>query len=411
MENILLIIPELGKGGAENSLLKLSAQLATRYKVYLCVFHTQVKVPYPVTVDLIDLHTPPTTHPLQKLFYIITRIRAIRKIKRQLMINVSISFLEGADYLNVLTKGREKVITSLRGSKTYDQEISGWLGKLRRKILIPWLYKKSDCIVTVSKMLAQEMHQDYHIPRSLIKCIPNFYDIASVMKMASEPLAPVYQGLFTTQVIIHSGRFHPQKEQMALISIFKLVRQQRSARLILLGDGALRISLKQHAKSLGLKVCDVIDHQPEVLPDADVYLLGFRQNPFQFIARAAMFAFPSSWEGFPNALAEAMLCRVPVVSADCPTGPREILAPDTALESYANMPEETPYGWLMPLVNTQDETMLQQWAEVMLQVLKGFDTAKIEAAFQRMQSYSVASVCEQWDRVIEDVDESGSKCN
>ena len=57
----------------------------------------------------------------------------------------------------------------------------------------------------------------------------------------------------------------------------------------------------------------------------DVALSGFRIDPFAWMARARVFALSSSWEECPNVLVQAMACGAPVVSADCPTGPDEIL--------------------------------------------------------------------------------------
>ena len=54
-------------------------------------------------------------------------------------------------------------------------------------------------------------------------------------------------------------------------------------------------------------------------------LVGFQANPYPFIARASLFALSSAWEGSPNALTEAMALGTPVVSTDCPSGPRELL--------------------------------------------------------------------------------------
>jgi glycosyltransferase involved in cell wall biosynthesis len=56
-----------------------------------------------------------------------------------------------------------------------------------------------------------------------------------------------------------------------------------------------------------------------------VDLVGFRPNPYAYLQRARLFVLSSAWEGSPNALTEAMALGVPVVSTDCPSGPREVL--------------------------------------------------------------------------------------
>jgi glycosyltransferase involved in cell wall biosynthesis len=56
-----------------------------------------------------------------------------------------------------------------------------------------------------------------------------------------------------------------------------------------------------------------------------VALPGFQTNPHAWMARASVFVLSSAWEGFSNALAEALACGCPVVSTDCPSGPAEIL--------------------------------------------------------------------------------------
>lgn len=395
MKNILLIIPELGTGGAERSILNLGKLLSDRYNVYLCVFHNQVEASYAVDVALFDLKTPPSRNPLRKVLYLFVRIARLRKIKRKYNINTSISFLEGADYINILTKIRDRIIVSVRGSKTRDQQIKGAVGLLRKRILIPLLYCKADLVMTVSKGLENEMQFHFRIHPGKLITIPNFYDIPKLLQQAEEPIVQEYETLFDKPTIISVGRLHPQKEHIKLLDIFAGVKMHLDCRLLILGEGDLKSKIMDRARKLKLKVA-------EGYAKGDVCLIGFQRNPFQFIARADLFMFTSSWEGFPNALAEAMICGTPVISTDCPTGPRELLAPDTDVSFYTVEPEETPNGWLMPLLHTQ--SALEKWKRKAHEILLDATTAsKSVAAQQRMQDFSLEKIKNRWVKVIDQI--------
>lgn len=112
-------------------------------------------------------------------------------------------------------------------------------------------------------------------------------------------------------VLVGAGRLTRQKDFATLLRAFALVLKQRPARLLLLGDGPERPRLEALAAELGIGVA--------------VDFHGFVANPFPYIARSDLFVLSSAWEGFGNVLVEAMALGVPVVSTDCPSGPREIL--------------------------------------------------------------------------------------
>jgi len=82
--------------------------------------------------------------------------------------------------------------------------------------------------------------------------------------------------------------------------------------LMILGEGELCTELEHLAARLGIA--------------EDFALPGFVQNPYPYLKRAAVFVLSSRWEGLPTVLVEALALGTPVVSTDCPSGPREILA-------------------------------------------------------------------------------------
>ena len=131
-----------------------------------------------------------------------------------------------------------------------------------------------------------------------------------------------------------------------------------------------------------------------------------------FMAKAHVLAFPSLWEGFPNVLVEAMVCGCPVISSDCRSGPREILAPDTELLYQTNKPEYARYGVLMPVcdnkANILDSRFTPEeaiWADVIVQTLKdeGLRKKYIELAKKRILDFKIESISKQWDEAIETI--------
>lgn len=112
--------------------------------------------------------------------------------------------------------------------------------------------------------------------------------------------------------LIAVGTLKRQKRFDLLIKAFAQVREHHDAQLLVLGEGSLRPELERLAVELGV--------------DRAVTMPGFRDNPGAFLQHADIFALSSDWEGFGNVIVEAMSLGVPVVTTDCLSGPREILA-------------------------------------------------------------------------------------
>lgn len=397
-KNILLLGSELGKGGAERSISLLSYHLEQEgYNVVLCLLSGTDRDSYYKTCKTIVFVDPPAVKgAIQKIGAWRYRIRRVKEIKKQYNIDISISFLEGPDYVNVLTRGREKVVLSIRGSKMFDMVISGFMGQVRKKVLIPQLYKRANSIVCVTQALADELNHYFNINNDKLKVIYNFYETEEIRHKAQEQLNAEEEKLFSKKVIIASGRLHVAKEHMKLITILARVKAATDARVMILGDGELKDSLIAHAHSLGLTT-----HSWDgEYKDADVYFMGFQQNAFKFYHHSTLFALPSSWEGFPNVLAEALICRKPVVSTDCPTGPREILDVPNLDKEPTTQLIRTEVGSLMPMLLKPTEEVYDTWADEINYWLNS-KTPENEIFDRLTQRFTLKALLSQWHEVIE----------
>ena len=407
---ILMLVTELQMGGAAKVVREVSGILAQRFTVEEAVFNLDDGVDFAGLATPHELGVRGGGNILRRLLNLRLRVKRARALKQSLGIDVSVSHLEGAHIVDVLSRGREKIILCIHGSMLRDHEPYGIREWVRRKILIPYIYSKADRIVAVSRDIGPQMTGLGIDPAKLVT-INNSFATGAIEALASEPLGADDQRLFADRpVIITSGRLAAQKNQRPLLDIFARLKNRRRARLVILGEGELRQPLVDHARLLGLDVSSIWD-EGGVRSSADVVFLGVRSNPFPLIAAARVFVLPSSWEGFPLALCEAMICGTPVVATDCVTGPREILAPATAPPGRPlPIAEPTPYGLLMPVLHNPArlETAIAVWVDTLAALLadEGLLDQLSLAGVKRMRAFSHEKIGPQWVALIDAVLES-----
>jgi glycosyltransferase involved in cell wall biosynthesis len=186
-------------------------------------------------------------------------------------------------------------------------------GRYTRMLL--WMagrfYPWADQITAVSEGSADDLHHVARIPRERIAVVHNPVVTPELRLKARASLDHPWFEQGQPPALLAVGRLTTQKDYPTLVRAFAKVRANRPARLVILGEGRERPALETMVEQFGLV--------------RDVSLPGFVDNPYAYMARAAVFVLSSKWEGLPTVLIEAMHCGAPVVSMDCPSGPREIL--------------------------------------------------------------------------------------
>jgi glycosyltransferase involved in cell wall biosynthesis len=181
--------------------------------------------------------------------------------------------------------------------------------------LLPELIRRSyvhaEAIVALADGGADDLAAVTGLARDRIETISNPVVSPRLEQQASEAVDHPWFAPQAPPVILGVGRLVPQKDFATLVRAFARVRAERPARLVILGEGEGREPLLALARELGV--------------EKEMDLPGFQANPFAFMARCAVFVLSSAWEGMGNVLVEALAAGCPVVSTDCPHGPREVL--------------------------------------------------------------------------------------
>jgi N-acetylgalactosamine-N,N'-diacetylbacillosaminyl-diphospho-undecaprenol 4-alpha-N-acetylgalactosaminyltransferase len=285
--------------------------------------------------------------------------------------DVSISFMNRPNYINVFAKlfgSRVKTIISERAMPSLQHQ-NGIQGKIN-KFLIKTMYKKADIIVANSKGNKFDLKNNFNI--SNIETIYNFIEHKKCEKFINNEF-----------IFISIGRFDNGKNHKVLIKAF--YKANLDAKLYLIGDGYLRDELEELVKELNL--------------EKKVIFLGRQKDVFKYLQKASCFVFSSDYEGFPNVLLEALLCNLPIISTDCKSGPREILAPNTPITKETDSIEIAEYGIL---TKVESEKYL---GEAMKLIYKDDNLRYnfIQKAQNRIKEFEVKKIIKKWEEVIEKV--------
>ncbi len=355
MLKLVLVISSLSSGGAERVMSQMAsywaaagwdvtlATLTPREDFY--ALHERVKR---IRLSV----SPADPGRWRTLIALIAGIRVLRRRIQKVRPDAVLSFMDTANVLTlVATRGlRVRTVVAERTDPGENYTLGGFWKLARR-----FVYRCADLVVTQTARAESWIQINCRAPT---RVIPN-------------PLRPLFDvRALREPLVVSLGRLVPEKGFDLLIRAFAQAGPRfPDWRLAIVGDGPEASSLRNLVDSLGLA--------------ERVILVGQVRDVEHWLARAGLVVQASRFEGFPNAVLEAMGMGAAVVSADCRSGPREII-------------DDGVNGRLVPAGDI--EAIADVMAELMADPAQ---RARLGAAAMRVrETYAEKRIMEQWEAAL-----------
>jgi glycosyltransferase involved in cell wall biosynthesis len=296
--HVAFFLPSFGGGGAQRMLLNL----ANAFEESGCRVDLVVVRKEGPFLKEVPKHIRIVTLGSDRLRFALWRLIAYLRRERP---EAMMATLTSASLLAVLA-----CRLSFVGTRLVLRQASS-MRRSQRPWLVRRVYPAADAFIAISGGIADDLTEIVGLPPKKVYTIRNPAFTPEIVTRAAEPVDHPWFEPGGTPVVIAVGRLMIQKGFAVLIDAFARVRAQRRCRLVILGEGELRGQLEAQVERLGLT--------------DDVWMPGFVDNPFKYLARSDLFVMSSKFEAFGNVIVEAMAVGTPVVSTDCAGGPPEIL--------------------------------------------------------------------------------------
>lgn len=357
------IISSMGCGGAQRVASQVINHWAERGDTVQLITLSGEEIPFffPLhpSVEVVKLGiSSHSSNPLQGVVSNISRVMAIRKAVKKRRPDFIVSFMDTTNVITLLASiGLGVPVIVSEHTNPDAHQLGRFWDTLRQ-----WTYHKASAVTVLTKATAESF-----LPaiRDRIHVLPN-----PVLKPenGSVPTDMSTPSFLCVGRISEVKRYH-----LAIQSFARIADRIPEWGLTFVGDGPLLPSLEKLVEDLGLS--------------GRIRFLGAKPNPNPYYKSAGVLVMTSLYEGFPGVMTEALACRLPVVSFDCPTGPREIL-------------EATSGGILVPNGD------VEQLSKAMLSLASNPKQRKElgQKGKKVLDLYSIEEIMKQWDVIFSSID-------
>lgn len=356
-KTIAFVIGSLSSGGAERVISTLSNELVNSYEVCIITF-VEKKPFYPLDERVKVISCQDSARQSTNIFERLTsnyslyrRIKTILKVQN---VDVCLGFLPRSNILSIFASQSLNIPVIICERNDPESVGKNFIWDTFRK----YTYSKAHFLVVQTKEIKRFFTS--LVDADKIHILPN-------------PLSPDFQNTgiddsSREKIILNVGRLTKQKNQRTLIEAFYKLNPE-GWKLIIVGEGYRRKEYEKMILDFGM--------QERIL------LPGRKTNISDYYNEAKIFAFTSLFEGFPNALIEAMYMGLPCISIDCPTGPSELIS-------------DGNNGFLVEIGNEID------FVEKLDQLIQNPELRKKFSAASGavIEKYRVQNVLKEWEKII-----------
>lgn len=305
---ISMLLPDLRGGGAERVQLDLAKGFLARgraVEIVLMRAEGELLSLVPDGAKIVDLKAPRLRGALLPL------ARHLRRTRPDALLAAMWPLTSVAVWARDLARVPTRVVVSDHTDYMAAPPGASRAGRAKLQASMRWSYPRADGVVAVSGGVARTVAGLAGMARDRVSVIHNPVRPPSPARTQEPCTAAAEWARHDGPRLIAVGSLKPAKDYALLLKAFAQARRQADARLLILGEGALRGELEGLRGRLGL--------------DGVVDMPGFVADPYPCLAKADLFVLSSAWEGFGNVIVEALACGTAVVSTNCPSGPGEIL--------------------------------------------------------------------------------------
>ncbi len=301
MRELVIFVPSIEDGGVEKNLFLISNFLSTKG----------------VRVNIITANEDKKKHFNKKINFISPEFNYLNKKNRfyKTLYSFYLLFKFYISNRNILILSFQANIYAIFFSFFFRVNIltrsntapSGWSSNVIKRYLFKLFFKYPKKIIVNSHDFKKQLDKEFKVSSI---CIYNPFDNQIIEKKIKKKIK---FNFFEKKHFnfINIGRMTDQKDQITLLKAFNNIKDKLKFKLLIMGKGKNKNKLKKFVKDNNLS------HK--------VKIINYQKNPYPYLNKADIFVLSSRYEGLPNVLLEAQYLKKPIISSDCPTGPKEIL--------------------------------------------------------------------------------------